>query len=628
MDKITLARVTKMLGRNGSQGQFNQSGQTNQVKTEKIVDYPFEKNEKANVLAIHPTKPLIAYLITIQRAKSALKTCPEKIDPNSSLQDCSYASINSSSSIDQNKTVSIRVIDYVTRQKCLARGIYHARPADCAFIINSLICARSDIVKLAIVDRLSNVYIYDLSYLNDDLISTRTLVIRSPFTNDSPTSSRNLVWCPYVPCEDYDDGDGGLRLALATNTCIEIFAIDRLNGKTGELQRSELKGAYKLLKDTHTSKIVSLNISPDCSTISAAAEDNKVRFFSIDIDDTSQKCLHNWEAKSVEGSIAKLFFLDDNPKLLEDSNINFWGAALLATKSAQIILIDLKTWTIYQSVTLKCEGMHAKNFDYQIDFTSKCVIAICGQNSYVVQLDRGTPTKNTFSTPPLPKITKVTRFPLHSPIYSFVVKYRSDEEIDLFTISANSLERFTINLNAYDDELTDETTSQTEVQKGPELKPNLSTPNDLQALLQQFGAGMRISSSATTSVTNNNSLINNSLPTVSNSSISVPSLAIDRSIKASPSTSPPKSKHPPSQQQQLPQILLQQQQILQPPANSIVIDRMVETLFAKLNHAFSQGLEEFLNDVKSEVNDLKMKVGGLSREVRKLQVQLQDSKTR
>lgn len=589
MEKIP---INKLLQRSGYSS--NSLSLVNQVKAEKIVDYPFEKNEKSNVLAIHQTRPLIAYLITIQRPNrisKAWSASNELLDSNSS---------SSTNPTDKNKTVSIRIIDYVTKQKCLARGIYHARPADCAFTINSTLCTHLDVIKMAVVDRLSNVYLYDLTYSNDDLTSTRTLVIRSPFTNDSIHNSINIAWCPYVPCEDFDDGDGGLRLSVSTNSCIEIFAIDRLLKRSGDLQRSELKGSYKLIKDAHSSKIVSLNISPDCSTISAVADDNKVKFFSSDIDDNRQNCIHSWDAKNVDGPIVKLFFLDDYPKLLENSAMKFWGAAFIATKLGQIILIDLQSWTVYQSLTLKTEPGESKNFNYQIDFTSKCIIAINGMTAFVINIQHDHKS-NSIS---LPKMSRVTKFPLHSQVYSYVVKHKSEDEVDLFTISANSLERFSVHLNAPDADVVEDYTKHS---VGKDTAQTNSTPQKLQRLFEGIGPSANMLESMNLNdKTQFNSCMSKIMSFDSSGALTVASAKPTMS-SGSVSKSPKK----------IPENL-----------DVVEIDRLVENLFKKLNVSFSQGLEEFLTDVKSEVGDLTSKMSVLTKEVRRLQLQLQDVRQR
>lgn len=511
---------------------------TEVAKVEKIVDYSFERSDKSNVLAIHPTRPLIAYLINIQRTQKISKAWSSGNDSCSSIN-------GHNTTTNQNNTVSIRVIDYVTRQRCLAKGIYHARPADCVFIINSLLCSQADVIKLAVVDRLANIYLYDLSYFINDLTATRIAVIRAPAQEVSPYESINLVWCPFVPCEDFDDGDGGLRLALATNTKIEIFAIDRLQGRTGELLRSELKGAYKCIQDAHKTPIATLSISPDCSTISAAALDNRVTFFSSDIDDSGQRCLHNWEASVTDrSSISKLFFLDDYPKLLEDSTMKFWGTAFIGTKNGQMLLVDLRTWSVYQRMNINSE-----NLDYRIDLTSRNVIATNGNQLFVVQIEH---------SDGLPRIARTTKLGLHNPIYSFVIKHKSDEELELFTISAFSLERYIINLEAINVE---------------PVEPIVNTPQEVTRFLQQFDGSLRMSSGG---------LLNDS--DVNNKNQEIASLDVNQ------------------------------------------MDKMVEALFTKLNTAFSQGLDEFLNDVKCEVNDLKLKLNGLCRDVRKLQQQLQETR--
>lgn len=582
------------------------------AKYEKIVDYKFEKNDKSNVLSIHPTRPLIAYLLNIQRTPKISKAWTSGSD---SIQSPSSSSINgqlnqSITAADKTKTVSIRIIDYVTRKRCLAKGIYHARPADCAFSINSLVCTQTDALKLAVVDRLSNIYLYDISYFIEDLIATRIAIIRGPGQDVSPYEFVSAVWCPFVPCEDFDDGDGGLRLAVSTDSKIEIFAVDRLQGRTGELHRNELKSAYKCIQGQPRTNVVSLSISPDCSTISSAAQDNRVTFYSSDIDDNSQKSLHNWEAGITDGSsISKLFFLDDYPKLLDDSTMKFWGSAFIGTTSGQMLLVNLQTWTVYQRVNINTDSPGPKNFDYRIDLTAHNIVALNGDQCFVVQIEHDHSKmstsvadsaivsnlndlsmmdasnsdmtngnlfnyllKSASSTPPrvnhhkpqqpppsssskkqqlnqqtnvisgsgssnhLPKIARMTRLGLHNPIYSFVIKHKSDEELELFTICASSLERYTINLTAM---------------KGESLEDTVPTPEK---------------------------------PTT---------------VKAAEES----------------------------PVNLDVsqMDRMVEALFTKLNTAFSQGLDEFLNDVKCEVNDLKLKLNGLCRDVRKLQQQLQET---
>lgn len=677
---------------------------------EKIVDYSFEKKEKSNVLAIHPTRPLIAYLINIQRTPKISKAWSSSQNDSPKLKSSSSKGNDSLIDEDNRKTVSIRIIDYVTRQRCLAKGIYHAKPADCVFTINSLLCSQSDIFKLAIVDRLANIYLYDLSYFLNDLTATRVAVIRGPDQNPTPFDYISLVWCPFVPCEDFDDGDGGLRLALATNSRIEIFAIDRLQGKIGELQRSDLKGAYKCINDAHRTDITSLSISPDCSTISVAALDNRVTFFSSDIDDGGQRCLHNWEASSItdKSSISKLFFLDNYPKLLEDSTMKFWGSAFIGTQSGQMLLIDLRTWTVYQKMNIPVESdnpSHTRNFNYRIDITSKNIVAISGNQCYIVQIEHdtgkheiidangitnckvynyselisknsGTPgkklssssKKQTSSTASdgLPRISNITKLNLYNTIYSFVVKHKSENELELFTISAYSLERCTINLKALTlkeratQQLEEAPSSSITASFADEAKTNANTPNELKRFLQQFDGSLKISSSGSTPPVvaayqqQNQSIAQplilssapSSIPPMSITQANVPAVAATinalNTSAQSMNTSmmnnaaahfmnnsgnvmmmPSKPSIGISDSQMNPQTNANLAQANFVDVNQM--DRMVEALFTKLNTAFGQGLNEFLNDVKSEVSDLKLKLNNLSRDVRKLQQQLQET---
>lgn len=601
------------------------------AKVEKIVDYSFERNERSNVLAIHQTRPLIAYLINIQRTPKISKGW----SGNDSIQSHQNGVQSNSGGSNNLTNQSIRIIDYDTRQRCLAKGVYHARPADCVFSINSLLCTQADIIKLAVVDRAANIYLYDLSYFINDLTATRIAVIRGPGQDVSPFENIILVWCPFVPCEDFDDGDGGLRLALATDSTIEIFAVDRLQGKAGELQRKDLKGAYKCIRDEHETNIVTLSISPDCSTISAAADSNQVTFYSSDIDDDGQRCLHNWEADIADKSpISKLFFLDDYPKLLEDSTMKFWGAALIGTRGGQILLVDLRTWTVYQKTTIKADFMSPKNFDYRIDSTSRNVVALNGNQCYIVQIELA------FRNKIVPKIVRTTRLSLHNPIYSFVIKHKSDDELELFTISAYSLERYIINLKAISSEAVEDLPMSTSLADEP--RPSANTPNELKRFLQQFDGSLRISSSS--SVPNNtpnsdaatllNTSISAAIPTTPGKQEAMDVFNLMHSIQTSASVHHPIacSQHSASNQPTTAGSSLSSAHQTagaktsgdQSNLNVAQMDRLVEALFSKLNTAFSQGLEEFLNDVKCEVSDLKLKLNGLCRDVKKLQQQLQD----
>lgn len=628
-------------------GSYNAS--INKVaKIEKIVEYSFDRSEKANVLAIHPTRHLLAYLINIQKPPKGYTS-----NNDSGLSQGHSPSIasNDISNLDKNKSVSIRIIDYVTRQRCLAKGVYHARPVQCVFTINSLTCKQNDIIKLAVVDKLANVYLYDIVYNALELTATRIAVLRAPGQEPTPKKFINLVWCPFVPCEDFEDGDGGLRLALSTDRRIEIFAIDRIQGQTGELQRSDLKGAYKCIDDAHKSNIVTLSISPDCSTISAAALDNRVTFFSSDIEVVGQKSLHTWEADIPDGSgIAKLFFLDNYPKLLEDSTMKFWGAAFIGTRSGYMLLVDLKTWTVYQKINIQSASAGLKDFDYQIDLTSKNIIAMNCNQCFIVQLNHPSAGKlNQHSldgdSGGLPRIVSATRLDcgpsrsdFHtSPIYKFVIKHKSDEELELFTITFCSLERYIINLNTLNSDVS-----------------NDMRGNDLEKIFNKMSVGADL---PTCYNIESSPLSDIGMPKHMGGYTPSKSRELDVHDLVGSSASQSKKDHPqhrplPARTQPTPIGPISSSNnnntsssnnsnnnnnnnsdnIINPfaakngitPADAAQMDRMVDALFTRLNVAFSRGLDEFLGDVKHEVNDLKFKIDGLSKEVRRLQQQIHD----
>lgn len=421
-------------------------------------------------------------------------------------------------------------------------------------------------------------------------------------------------------------------------------------------------------------------------------------FFSSDIDDNSQRCLHDWEVSVTDdSSISKLFFLDDYPKLLEDSSMKFWGAAFIGTKSGQILLVDLRTWSVYQRMNIT-ESPEPKNFDYRIDLTSRIVVAMNGNQCFVVQIEhdqskissggaaansnqvdinllntsnpdiingnifsclskptagqrpnqKSTPTKqggssstSASSLKGLPRIVRTTRLDFHNPIYSFVIKHKSDDELEMFTISAYSLERYIINLNVINSEAVEDIPISASL--GEESRPSANTPHELKRFLQQFDGSLRISSSGTAPNNTPNSSDINSMNTSAATTVTPLKQEMDLFNLMNASVS-----YQNSNQQTAPvgPISAPSIPVSNAASNNLNVnnsnagakkevahmvdvsqmDRMVEALFTRLNTSFSQGLDEFLNDVKCEVNDLKLKLNGLCRDVRQLRQQLQDTR--
>jgi len=206
----------------------------------------------------------------------------------------------------------------------------------------------------------------------------------------------------------------------------------------------------------------------------------------------------------------------------------------------------------------------------------------------------------------LPKVVRITRLSLHTPIYSFVTKHKSEDELELFTISGYSLEFYTINLNVLETKT-----------KKPE--PSNETPSPMRTIGY------------------NRQQASNKHSSTSGSSIGVKQI-IDATTKASSlNDSITKTKSPNvdlvNMVRDAPTECVRIEHDERRSDNgkfSVNIshmDRLVEALFTKLNMSFSQGLDEFLSEVRCEVNDLKSKLNELSRDIAMMQLQIHNLKS-
>ncbi|CAG2119757.1 unnamed protein product, partial [Medioppia subpectinata] len=115
------------------------------TKVERLVDFNWDFSGNSNWIAVSNRKPFIAYVISrYQKPQTARQSAP---------------------SSDQ----MIRIMNYETRCRCLAKGVFHQPIADLSFAINSISSHSLDVTKLAVADRGGNVYIYSLKEENGDI---------------------------------------------------------------------------------------------------------------------------------------------------------------------------------------------------------------------------------------------------------------------------------------------------------------------------------------------------------------------------------------------------------------------------------------------------------------------------
>lgn len=288
--------------------------------------------------------------------------------------------------------------------------------------------------------------------------------------------------------------------------------------------------------------------------------------------------------------------------------MKFWGAAFIGTKSGEIILVNLRNWTVYQRINIQTpSSVSAKNFDYRIDSSSRNIVAMNGNQCYIVQIEHNNTDPRAEVSSPLPLGT--------NSIYSFVIKQASDDELLLFTISAYSLERYKIDLKTLEhlplQPLPSASRNHTTKEQPTLISTGLQQLQRQQQRLQQQQLQQQacainepISASAASVAA-----LSNLLPTGS---------VIDHHTleqQASTAAITPGSGFVGAQS--ISTGINDQLDISK-------MDRIVENLFSQINVAFHTGLKEFFNDIKCEINDLNLKVTGLSRDLRKLNLQLQE----
>lgn len=421
------------------------------TKIERLVDFNWELTRNVNLIAVNNRKPLIAYVLNRMVRQNINNT--------------------------QNNQM-IRIMNYETRHRCLAKGVFHETIADLSFAINSISTNSLNIMKLAISDRAGNVYVYNLKEENGEIEAIQVLEIRN---DGNKYELVRLSWCPYIPSEDDDtevEGDPGLKLALSCDQRIELFAIDVLQELCKDsivIEVSELKSnfiGYQIIENAHDLPITSLSISQEVTAICSSGLDDRVRFYKVSLNDkqNSSKMLKQWNLRNeycyfeADDHISNFFFLDDFDFLMAQTDPSFWGNALIGTKKGHIFIVDLKDWRCRQSIRLLSEessDLLKEGFAYKLDMSSHFLVSIRGSDAFLLHIrfphDKEEPY-DEFSLPvnnnydnydnSHPFISKVSRFQIYNfPLRSFFVKKSIDDNVLIFWINSQSLELCSVDLS-------------------------------------------------------------------------------------------------------------------------------------------------------------------------------------
>lgn len=405
-------------------------------KLQNIVDYKWQDVPCVNWLTVHRSLPLIAYVINPSYMKSMVRNTA----PDSTGQ-------------------LVRILNYDTRILGLCKRPFSATIADLAFSYNS--ASRKQIL-IATVDMCGEISVFAFDEQPQEVNGRMQyeiqclLVIHGAVCNRT-SRALSLTWCPFVGFDDeesanLDEGDPGLKLAVASDETVELFSIDLLHASKQTHERSEIGEKNAYLQFETGSSVIRISLSNDATAVCCVSEDNCVNFLQMNTRRSDFELVHNWTPQLPFGDkIAHFHFLDDFNKLLEDSSYHFWGFAFIGSRNGELSIWDLKQWSAIQRVQIDVsEFQHDPSipFRYQVDVSSHLITAVYGKDAFVVQL-----TFDESNESPRPRIEKITRFQLYNRLLSFVGKRNTPaQELDLFWMTKKSLERCVIDAKQLADE--------------------------------------------------------------------------------------------------------------------------------------------------------------------------------
>ena len=420
-----------------------------------LISYNWADQKDVNLIALHWSKPIIAYVINTGYQKGMVsKGHKEPAKP-----------------LDQ----MVRLLNYETQDRALCKPLALDSIMDIAFSCGQ--SSASDLLATLDKSSMINIFVFRETEFaagatTQQLTVQRVLTIQPnlPLSFELKNSKNfGLSWCPYV-AEEFKGNDPSTRLAVTYGSTLELFSFNDHHFK-GEnaIERSSLRkdlGEYFFLQNAHYGSIVSASISCDGVLVCSAGTDNKLRFFEIQ--DASEgtipslKSMREW-SPSVQSpdTISAAFYLDDYDFLLSHPEHTFWGYILIGTTNGVMKIYDLqcKPWALTQSITIEYEkddedDSDDSGFKYFIDRASKVVLAVKGNTVFVFILDfvdEQQTTADDADGPGVarsPKFTQVARFSLYNPVISFQIRKSTNENaIEIFWVTLKSLEKCTVNID-------------------------------------------------------------------------------------------------------------------------------------------------------------------------------------
>ena len=355
-----------------------------------LISFSWEPLSHVNLLAVHRTKPLVAYVINTVYHKAVATGKQMEHKPEDQM---------------------VRLVNYENQCRALCRPIAEAQIADIAFSFDSP--KREDSNLIVVVDRMAIINLlsfraFHFTNAAPQLSLTRLMTIRSNM--QSPAGHIRLSWCVYVPGDGDEDEpvvDPSLRLAVTTGTTLEVFTFNDFHLKSQDVtvDRSHFKvdmGEYYVAHNIHEKDIVSTSISNDGSLTCTASQSNVLLFYAIEDAHLRMQYLREWKPLLPDGElIAHSSFLDDIDYLLDHPDQMFWGYLFVGSSSGHMYIYDLqgRDWALIQELNVICEENEPpgarRSFSYHVDKSSKVILAVRHRSVFVFLLQFSEDEKGT-----------------------------------------------------------------------------------------------------------------------------------------------------------------------------------------------------------------------------------------
>ena len=429
------------------------------TKVTELINYTWMKQSNVNLVAVHRSKPLVAYVINVSYHKHFVTGKTAAYNPTIPEQ-------------------MVRLINYNNQSRALCKMCAVDVVVDIAFSFDEVQEQRHKRNLICTIDRAGYINLFSFTEV-DVLLSSeskpqmtlnRFMTIQPPVVidSDSDASFIKLAWCPYVPASDGEEPNinPSTRLAITIGRNLEIITLNdfHVNPQTSvEVPRTHFKkdlGEYYSLPTVHDKEIVAVAVSNDGTLVCTTGVDNVVKFFKEELESNvfSFQKMREWIPCLESGeSIANTSFLDDYNFLLDHPDQPFWGYMFIGTTGGVMYVYDMqqKDWKCTQKIRISLQNNEPTtpdtSFSYHVDQASKVILATTGSTVFVFLLEYREETGDEDSILRTPRVNQVARFQLYNPVISFTVKVPNEREIDIFWITLKSLERCTIDVSKLSD---------------------------------------------------------------------------------------------------------------------------------------------------------------------------------